>query len=283
VPNMEDNDMEEHNKKLMKVTIITTPLGVGIIIGGIVFGMIQTQIPAILFLLLGTFIIFAGIFVLQPLQERRNSKERNDKPLLWFDNPENIAINAKPSYLSIQRIHNSLLQSLFNAVFDLCVLAFGLGMIGAGTNFLYWQVINPIPGQTGGTLLFFFVLSGMGVFIILKFIERKRVLTIDGTNNKVRFECVRWPRYGTIDYELQTPISYEIIKKKRKITHHEGGDEGTPSRTWTTTHHGVDVAFDLGGEGMIPLLFLEGKKPKTKFKSILELLSSTFEIKDEET
>jgi len=280
---MEDNDMEEHNKKLMKVTIITTPLGVGIIIGGIVFGMIQTQIPAILFLLLGTFIIFAGIFVLQPLQERRNSKERNDKPLLWFDNPENIAINAKPSYLSIQRIHNSLLQSLFNGVFDLFVLAFGLGSIGIGASILFAQVIDPYPGDTVGALLFFLVFSGLGVFIIIKFIERKRALTIDGTNNKVKFECVRWPRYGTINYEIKTPISYEIKKNKREITHHAGGDEGTPMRTWTTTHHGVDVVFDLVGEGMIPLLFLEGKKPKIKFKSILELLSSTFEIKDEET
>lgn len=275
--------MEEHNKKLMKVTIITTPLGVGIIIGGIVFGMIQTQIPAILFLLLGTFIIFVGIFVLQPLQERRNSKERNDKPLLWFDNPENIAINAKPSYLSIQRIHNSLLQSLFNGVFDLFVLAFGLGSIGIGAAMPISNANFKDSGDTVGALLFFLVFSGLGVFIIIKFIERKRALTIDGTNNKVKFECVRWPRYGTINYEIKTPISYEIKKNKRKITHHAGGDEGTPMRTWTTTHHGVDVVFDLVGEGMIPLLFLEGKKPKIKFKSILELLSSTFEIKDEET
>jgi hypothetical protein len=100
------------------------------------------------------------------------------------------------------------------------------------------------------------------------------------TKEKLKESSIKDP---VSPYGLSKLISYEIIKKKRKITHHEGGDEGTPSRTWTTTHHGVDVAFDLGGEGMIPLLFLEGKKPKTKFKSILELLSSTFEIKDEET
>ena len=72
------------------------------------------------------------------------------------------------------------------------------------------------------------------------------------------------------------------MKKKRTRTHHEGGDDGAASRRWTTTHHGVDVAFDLVGEGLSPLLFLEGKNPQTKFESILELLSSTLGIKDEE-
>ena len=208
---------------------------------------------------------------------------KNEYPLLWFDNPEHIVINAQPSSLSLQDgKKKTLFERIFNLIFDLMVLAFGLIFIYAGTSFLFWQVIDPVTGETGFALLIFLVFTGMGVFVILKFIERKRVLTIDRTNNKVKFEYVRWPRYGTINYQLRTPISYEIIVKKRTITHHEGGDEGTPSRTWTTTHRGVDVAFDLVGEGKIPLLFLEGKKPKTKFKSILELLSSTLGIKDEE-
>ena len=34
--------------------------------------------------------------------------------------------------------------------------------------------------------------------------------------------------------------------------------------------------LDSASEGMIPLLFLEGTNPQTKFKSLLDLLSSTF-------
>lgn len=148
-------------------------------------------------------------------------------------------------------------------------------------NYTYHELFNPYPHFEPVMLIFFLVFGGVGV-VTLSFIDRKRVLTIDGTSNQVKFEYVKWPRYGTINYELQSPISYEIVKKTRTITHSEGGDEGSPSRTWTTTHRGVDVAFDLVGEGLNPLLFLEGKNPQTKFESILELLFSTLGIKEEE-
>ena len=146
-------------------------------------------------------------------------------------------------------------------------------------NYTYHELFHPYPHFEPVMLIFFLVFGGVGV-VTLSFIDRKRVLTIDGTSNQVKFEYVKWPRYGTINYELQSPISYEIVKKTRTITHHEG--EGTSSSTWTTTHRGVDVAFDLVGEGMSPLLFLEGKNPQNKFESILELLSSTLGIKEKE-
>lgn len=148
-------------------------------------------------------------------------------------------------------------------------------------NYTNHELFNPYPHFEPLMLIFVLVFGGVGV-VMLSFIDRKRVLTIDGTSNQVKFEYVKWPRYGTINYELQSPISYEIVKKTRTITHSEGGDEGSPSRTWTTTHRGVDVAFDLVGEGLNPLLFLEGKNPQTKFESILELLFSTLGIKEEE-
>jgi hypothetical protein len=206
----------------------------------------------------------------------------SDYPLLWFDNPEHIVINAQPSNLSLQDgREKKLFEKIIDIVVNLMILAFSLSFIYIGTSFLFEQVIY---GGTTGELAFSLVGSllfgGVGV-LTLSFIHRKRVLTIDGTNNQVKFEYVRWPRYDTINYELRIPISYEIIKKKRTITHHAGGDEGTPTSTWTTTHHGVDVAFNLVGEGMIPLLFLEGKNPQTKFESIIEILSSTLGIKDE--
>ena len=189
-------------------------------------------------------------------------------PLLWFDNPEHIAINSQPSNLSLQ---DGRKKTLFERIFTLLHISGGLFLI-----------IFPIFILLKGN--FSIVIFGMvptGVFV-MSFIDRKRVLTIDGTNNQVKFEYVRWPRYDTINYELRIPISYGIMKKKRTRTHHEGGDDGAASRRWTTTHHGVDVAFDLVGEGLSPLLFLEGKNPQTKFESILELLSSTLGIKDEE-
>ena len=287
-------DDEPHITFMVKITTITTPLGVALMIGAFILGIIQTQFSTILFLILGIFVVFAGIFMLQPLQDRRSSTFIPE-PLLWFENPEHIAINAQPSSLSLQDGRKkSLFVSLFDAVFDIFTLAFGLLMIVFGTALPVGtvrgivageSVFNPSYGPIGDviiSLIGFLVLSGIGVFLIIKFIDRKRVLTIDRTNNKVKFEYVRWPRYGTINYELRKPISFEIIKKKRKITHHEGGDDNTPSRTWTTTHHGVDVVFDLVIGGMIPLFFLEGKKPETKFKSILELLSSTFLVKGKE-
>ena len=206
----------------------------------------------------------------------------SDYPLLWFDNPEHIVINAQSSNLSLQDGRKKkLFEKVIDMVVNLMILAFSLIFMYIGTSFLSEQVIyGGTTGDLAISLLVFLVFGGFGV-LMLSFIHRKRVLTIDGTNNQVKFEYVRWPRYDTINYELRMPISYEIMKKKRTITHHEGGDEGTPSRTWTTTHPGVDVSFDLVGEGMIPLLFLEGKNPQTKFESILEILSSTLGIKDE--
>ena len=146
-------------------------------------------------------------------------------------------------------------------------------------NYTNHELFHPYPHFEPIMLIFILVFGGVGV-AILSFIDRKRVLIIDGANNQVKFEYVKWPRYDTISYELQSPISYEIRKKKRTKTH--SNEEGERTTFWTTTHHGVDVAFDLVGEGPSPLLFLEGNNPQTEFESILELLSSTLGIKDEE-
>ena len=146
-------------------------------------------------------------------------------------------------------------------------------------NYTNHELFHPYPHFEPIMLIFILVFGGVGV-AILSFIDRKRVLIIDGANNQVKFEYVKWPRYDSISYELQSPISYEIRKKKRTKTH--SNEEGERTTFWTTTHHGVDVAFDLVGEGPSPLLFLEGNNPQTEFESILELLSSTLGIKDEE-
>ena len=148
-------------------------------------------------------------------------------------------------------------------------------------NYTNHELFYPYPHFEWPMLIFILVFSSAGV-VMLSFIDRKRVLTIDGTSNQVKFEYVKWPRYGTINYELQSPISYEIVKKTRTITHSEGGDEGSPSRTWTTTHRGIDIMVDLVGQGPKAVLFLEGKNPQTEFEPILELLFSTLGIKEEE-
>jgi len=122
----------------------------------------------------------------------------------------------------------------------------------------------------------FLVFGGVGV-ICLSFIDRKRSLTIDGTSNQVKFEYVKWPRYGTINYELRSPISCEIVKKTWGQSYH---DEHTGGRE--TTHPGIEIVFDLVGQGSKAILFLEGKNPQNKFESILELLSSTLGIKEKE-
>ena len=190
-------------------------------------------------------------------------------PLLWFDNPEHIIINAQPSNLSLQ---DGRKKTLFERIFTLLHISGGLFLI-------IFPIFILLTEENFSIIIFGMVPTGV---FVMSYIDRKRVLTIDGTNYQVKFEYVRWPRYDTINYELRIPISYEIMKKKRTITHREVGDNGAPGRRRTTSHHGVDVAFDLVGEGMSPLLFLEGKNPQTKFESILELLSSTLGIKDEE-
>ena len=141
------------------------------------------------------------------------------------------------------------------------------------------ELFYPYPHFEWPILIMASAFAGVG-FFMLSFIDRKRVLTIDGSNNKVRFECLRWPRYGTINLELKEPISYEITKKTRTVTHHEGGDDGSSGRSWTTDHHGVDVVFDLADGGKGALIFLEGTNPQSKFKSLLDLLSSTFKDAD---
>ncbi len=50
-----------------------------------------------------------------------------------------------------------------------------------------------------------------------------------GRANQVKFEYVKWPRYGTINYELRSPISYEIVKKHGvKVTMMSLRAEGRP-------------------------------------------------------
>lgn len=237
--------------------------------------------------ILGIHIPFTELGLRQ--QWNHHTGEWENYPLFWFNDPEHIIINAQQSKISLhdgQKKSSS--EVIFTQIFDLVLLVVGFLFIMAPIVAILGDVVpayldeDPFHNFEWPMLIIeFLVFGGVGV-ICLSFIDRKRSLTIDGTSNQVKFEYVKWPRYGTINYELQSPISYEIVKKTRTITHSEGGDEGSPSRTWTTTHRGVDVAFDLVGEGMSPLLFLEGKNPQNKFESILELLSSTLGIKEKE-
>ena len=142
-------------------------------------------------------------------------------------------------------------------------------------NYTNHELFYPYPHFEWPILIIASGFVGVGFFMI-SFIDRKRVVTIDRSNNKVKFEHLKWPRYGTINLELKEPVSYEIKDSVRTITHSSGDSDSVSRSTWTTSHDGIDISFDSVSEGMIPLLFLEGTNPQTKFKSFLDLLSSTF-------
>lgn len=152
--------------------------------------------------------------------------------------------------------------------------------------------------EDGGVIITFYESSHFGenvvffqsfglLFIGLIFMSfgswfRKRVIMFDTATNQITEGFIKRPRFGTIRSEMKSPISVDIVKNTRVVHHSEGGDEGTPSRTWTTTHRGIDIMVDLVGQGPKAVLFLEGKNPQTEFESILELLFSTLGIKEEE-
>ena len=52
--------------------------------------------------------------------------ERHDYPLLWFDDPEHIIINAQPSNLSLQ---DGRKKTLFERIFTLLYISSGLFLI----------------------------------------------------------------------------------------------------------------------------------------------------------
>jgi hypothetical protein len=89
-----------------------------------------------------------------------------------------------------------------------------------GVNYTNHELFYPYPHFEPIMLIFVLVFGGVGV-ICLSFIDRKRSLTIDGTSNQVKFEYVKWPRYDTINYELRSPISCEIVKKTWGKSYHE--------------------------------------------------------------
>jgi len=146
-------------------------------------------------------------------------------------------------------------------------------------NYTNHELFYPYPHFEWPILIIASVFVGVG-FSMLSFIDRKRVLTIDGSNNRVKFEHLKWPRYRPTTLDLKEPVSYGIVNNTRTVTHHEGGDDGSIGRSWTTTHHGVDVLFDLADGSKGALIFLEGVNPRTKFRFLLDVLSSTFKNMD---
>ena len=143
-----------------------------------------------------------------------------------------------------------------------------------GVNYTNHELFYPYPNFEWPMLIFVLVFGGTGV-AILSFIGRKQVLILDGANNQVKLEYVKWPRYGTINLELQVPISCEIVKNTRDITHSSTSDEHSSGSTWITTHHGIDIMFDLVGQGSKAILFLEGKDARNQYDSVLgELFSA---------
>ena len=141
-------------------------------------------------------------------------------------------------------------------------------------NYTNHELFHPYPHFEPFMLIFVLVFGGVGV-ICLSFIDRKRSLTIDGASNQVKFEYVKWPRYGTINYELRSPISYEIVKKTWGQSYH---DEHTGGRE--TTHPGIEIVFDLVGQGSKAILFLEGDDARNQYDSVLRELFSTLGIKE---
>jgi len=219
-------------------------------------------------------------------QWNHHTGEWENYPLFWFNDPEHIIINAQQSKISLhdgQKKSSS--EVIFTQIFDLVLLVVGFLFIMAPIVAILGDVVpayldeDPYPDFEWPMLIIeFLVFGGVGV-ICLSFIDRKRSLTIDGTSNQVKFEYVKWPRYGTINYELRSPISYEIVKKTWGQSYH---DEHTGGRE--TTHPGIEIVFDLVGQGSKAILFLEGDDARNQYDSVLRELFSTLgrkEITDE--
>ena len=110
------------------------------------------------------------------------------------------------------------------------------------------------------------------------FMFRKRVTVFDTATNQITEEFIKRPRFGTIRSEMKVPISVDIVKNTREVTHHESGDEHSSGRTWTTTHHGIDIMVDLVGQGPKAVLFLEGKDARNQYDLMLRQLFTTLGV-----
>ena len=225
---------------------------------------------------------------------------KKEIPVFWFTDPDRIAIESQPSKISIQVDYSkrSLFEKIFDPIFDVVFLIMellsGLSLIIFPPIFtlsIFFQVVTEYLNEGTRTYAYEFlilmpIIATVSMYFgsrIISGIDRKRSLTIDATNSEVKFENVNWPRNNTRILDIKTPISFEIKDRVRTKTHSSGDSES--SRTWTTSHDGIDISFDLVGEGMTPLLFLEGQgtAPRSEFKPFLDLLFSTLELdKDEQ-
>jgi len=132
-----------------------------------------------------------------------------------------------------------------------------------------------------GSVVFFqsFGLLFTGLFFMsFGFMFRKRVTVFDTATNQITEEFIKRPRFGTIRSEMKVPISVDIVKNTREVTHHESGDEHSSGRTWTTTHHGIDIMVDLVGQGPKAVLFLEGKDARNQYDLMLRQLFTTLGV-----
>jgi len=134
-------------------------------------------------------------------------------------------------------------------------------------------------GANGEWVLGFFGFLLMGILTMsFGFIFRKRVTVFDTATNQITEEFIKRPRFGTIRSEMKVPISVDIVSNIREVTHRESGDEHSSGRTWTTTHHGIDIMVDLVGQGPKAVLFLEGKDARNQYDSMLRKLFSTLGV-----
>jgi len=225
---------------------------------------------------------------------------KKEIPVFWFTDPDRIAIESQPSKISIQvdyskrSLFEKISDQIFDVVFLIIELLIGLSLIIFPLLFtlhIYSQVVTEYLNEGTRTytyeiLIFMPIMVTVAMYFgsrMISGIDRKRSLTIDATNSQVKFENVNWPRNNTRILDIKTPISFEIKDRVRTITH-SSGDSDSRS-TWTTSHDGIDISFDLVGEGMTPLLFLEGQgtAPRSEFKPFLDLLFSTLKLdKDEQ-
>jgi hypothetical protein len=100
----------------------------------------------------------------------------------------------------------------------------------------------------------------------------------DTVTNQITEEFIKRPRFGTIRSEMKVPISVDIVKNTRVVHHRESGDEHSSGRTWTTTHHGIDIMVDLVGQGPKAVLFLEGEDARNQYDSMLRQFFSALGV-----
>jgi hypothetical protein len=132
-----------------------------------------------------------------------------------------------------------------------------------------------------GSVVFFqfFGLLLTGFFVMsFGFMFRKRVIMFDTVTNQITEEFIKRPRFGTIRSEMKVPISVDIVSNIREVTHRESGDEHSSGRTWTTTHHGIDIMVDLVGQGPKAVLFLEGEDARNQYDLMLRQLFTTLGV-----